>query len=495
MNRTALAGFLVAASIAAYADDGGTSISSAGSISVDAAVQATGAVGYESSSFPVNQSAGSVVISAVRGGGTRGAMSVTYSTANQTAVAGSDYSAVSGTLTWASGDGSIKKFTVPINTSNVFSGTKNFVVKMIAGPNTLLGSHNTASVNITGGAAKITQGYVSFPDDLPDAGSKGTDAVPSGAGLENTSHPTHVIGNGTAASCTSAAVVAAVKSGGIITFDCGEAPVTISMTATARLFNNGASKTVIDGGGRITLSGMKQRRILYMNTCDESLVWTSAECNNQEYPQLTVQNITFRNGNAGSGSSAAQEGGAIYASGGRLKVVNSRFFNNSGLGTGISAYGGAIFAFQQYQGLPVYVIHSTFGGEPNLSNTCANGGALGSIATSWYIVDSVLTYNHATGSGGNPPASGTPGGGSGGAFYDDGYTFTLTLAGSTVNYNSANEYGAALTFILDNATGGSLNIKDSTIMGNTGGTWYPKYPQISEHDDTPTHVTNSTIVN
>ena len=64
-----------------------------------------------------------------------------------------------------------------------------------------------------------------------------------------------------------------------------------------------------------------------------------------------------------------------------------------------------------------------------------------------------------------------------------------------MNYNSANEYGAALTFILDNATGGSLNIKDSTIMANTGGTWYPKYPQISEEDDTPTHVTNSTIVN
>jgi hypothetical protein len=359
----------------------------------------------------------------------------------------------------------------------------------------LIGLLAATAMAAHGGTATTTPGYASFPDDLPGAGSRGTDAVPSGAKLEDTSHPTHVIGNGTAASCTSAAVIAAVKSGGIITFDCGDAPVTIPMTATARLFNNGASKTVIDGGGRVTLSGMKQRRILYMNTCDEGLVWTSSHCNNQEYPQLTVQNITFRDGNASSGSAARPEGGAIYASGGRLKVVNSRFFNNSGLGTGIIAYGGAVFAFQQYQGLPVYVVHSTFGGEPNLSNTCANGGALGSIATSWYIVNSLLTYNHATGSGGNPPARGTPGGGSGGAFYDDGATFTLTLAGSTVNYNSANEYGAALTFILDNATGGSLNIKDSTIMANTGGTWYPKYPQISEEDDTPTHVTNSTIVN
>jgi hypothetical protein len=350
-----------------------------------------------------------------------------------------------------------------------------------------------ATINLT--AHGTTPTYVSFSDDLPAAGSHGTDVVPSGAGLEDTSHPTHVIGKGTAASCTSAEVVAAVKSGGVITFDCGEAPVTIQMTATAQIFNNAASKTVIDGGGRVTLSGMKQRRILYMNTCDEGLVWTTSHCQNQEYPQLTVQNITFINGNASSGGSAAPEGGAIYASGGRFKVVNSRFFSNSGYGTGTGAYGGAIFAFEQYQGLPVYVVHSTFGGESNLSNTCANGGALGSISTSWYIVNTLLSYNHATGRGGNPPASGTPGGGSGGAFYDDGVSFSLTLAGSIVEYNSANEYGAALTFILDNASGGSLTIKDSTIMGNTGGTWYPKYPQISEKDYDPTYVTNSIIVN
>jgi hypothetical protein len=453
-----------------------------------------GSIGYEAATFAGNESSGSVTITAVRRTATKGAMSVNYSTANGSAVAGTNYTAEAGTLSWADGDGANKTFTVPLNTSNVFTGTKTFIVKMTAGANTVLGSHTSATVTITGGASSSSgSGFVQFDDSLPAAGSSGTDAIPSGAGLEDVSHPTHVIGTGTPASCTSAAVVAAVKTGGIITFDCGAAPVTIQMTATAQLFNNGAAKTVIDGDGKVTLSGMNARRILYMNTCDESLVWTTPNCNNQEYPQLTVQNITFSNGNAST--AASPEGGAIYASGGRLKVVNSRFFSNKGQATGIKAYGGAIFAFQQYEGLPVYVVHSTFGGESNLSNTCANGGALGSIATSWGVYNSELTYNHATGNGGNPPASGTPGGGSGGAFYDDGYTFTLTLAGSTVNYNSANEYGAALTFILDNSTGGSLIIKDSTIMGNTGGTWYPKYPQISEEDNTVTTVTNSTIVN
>jgi hypothetical protein len=31
------------------------------------------------------------------------------------------------------------------------------------------------------------------------------------------------------------------------------------------------------------------------------------------------------------------------------------------------------------------------------------------------------------------------------------------------------------------------------ITNNIGGSWYPQYPQISEFDDTPTTVTNSTI--
>jgi hypothetical protein len=95
---------------------------------------------------------------------------------------------------------------------------------------------------------------VKFGDNLPGAGSSGNDAIPSGAGLEDTSNPDHVIGIGTPASCTSATVEAAVAAGGVITFNCGSSPFTIQMTATAQIFNNAASTTVIDGGGLITLS-------------------------------------------------------------------------------------------------------------------------------------------------------------------------------------------------------------------------------------------------
>ena len=61
---------------------------------------------------------------------------------------------------------------------------------------------------------------------------------------------------------------------------------------------NAALITVIDGSGPIMLSGMGQWRILYMNTCDQSLVWTTAHCDDKEHPQLTVQNLIFVDGNA-----------------------------------------------------------------------------------------------------------------------------------------------------------------------------------------------------
>ncbi|GAC1672943.1 MAG: hypothetical protein NVS9B2_21160 [Steroidobacteraceae bacterium] len=496
MKKGPVIWLLASSALSACGGGSSTSISSVGATATNisstvqpAAVSAlvNGTIGFSGASFKVDQSAGSVTITAVRMTAAKGAMSVAYSTLNGSAIAGTNYTASTGTLQWADGDGSSKAFTVPVNSSAVFTGTKTFVVQLVAGPNTILGSPTTATVSVTGGT-----GFVSFDDNLPAAGSQGTDAIPSGGGLEDTSHPNHVLGNGTPSSCTSAAVVAAVKAGGVITFDCGSAPVTIQMTNTAQIFNNAASTTVIDGGGLVTLSGMKQRRILYMNTCDPKLVWTTPHCDNQQYPQLTVQNLTFINGNASN--EPVPEGGAIYARGGRIKVVNSRFFNNTCASTGPDTAGGAIYSTEQYQGRPLFVVHSTFGGESNLSNVCSNGGALGSIGVTWSVINSLLTYNHAVGNGGNPAASGTPGGGSGGAIYNDGNTMTLTVSGSTLNYNQVKAYGSGIFFVSDNLTG-NIVIIDSTIMGNIGGSWYPKYPQISAEPSTPITVKNSVIVN
>lgn len=301
---------------------------------------------------------------------------------------------------------------------------------------------------------------------LPVAGNpSGTAVVPAEAQAVNTASPTRVIGTGTPASCTSAAVVAAVALGGIITFNCGPDPITIPMEATAKIVNNTGPEIVIDGGDKVTLSGQGQRRILYMNTCDQAQVWTTPHCQDQDHPRLTIQNLTFVDGNSTGQTTDGGGGGAVFVRGGRVKIVHSRFFRNTCEGTGPDIGGGAVRVLSQSQGLPVYVVSSTFGGAADQGNHCSNGGALSSIGVSWIVLNSVLSFNTAIGNGANPARVGTPGGGSGGAIYQDGNLFTLRLDGTIIEDNHANEGGGALFFVSNNRTG-TLRIERSTLQRN-----------------------------
>ena len=342
----------------------------------------------------------------------------------------------------------------------------------------------------TGGTLAGGTGGVQIPPGAP-GNPDGHCAIPAEAQLEDVSVPTTVVGTGTPASCTAALFVAAVAKGGIITFDCGPDPATITLTSPAKVFNDKGPRIVIDGGGKVTLSGGGTTRILYMNTCDENQVWTSSRCDNQATPQLTVQNLTFVNANS-KNETKYDGGGAIYASGGRLKVINSRFTNNVCADSGPDVGGAAIRAFQQYNGLPVYVVNSTFGGADGAGNVCSNGGGISSIGVSWTILNSLFSYNQAIGNGGNPADPNTPGGGSGGAIYNDGNTMTLSLCGTRIEYNQVKAYGSAIFFVTNDHSG-NVVIDSSVITNNLGGSWYPTYPQISNHDDTPITVTSSTI--
>ena len=330
------------------------------------------------------------------------------------------------------------------------------------------------------------------PENGPAAGNPdGSSPIPVEAAPEEVTDPDQIIGDGTPESCSCDAVVDAVAQGGKITFDCGPDPITITMDRPAKVVNNANSDVIIDGGGLVTLSGGGTTRILYMNTCDSDQVWTTDHCQNQDHPRLTVQNMTFADGNS-TGETEYDGGGAIWVRGGRFKVVNCRFFNNISASTGADVGGGAIRVFSQFNNLPVYVVNTTFGGGQGYGNIAANGGAISSIGVSWTIINSLFSYNRAIGNGGNPAESGTPGGGSGGAIYNDGNTMTLTILGSLIEQNEVNAYGSSLFFV-SNDHSGNIIIDKSTITNNIGGSWYPIYPSISMHDDTPIEVTDSTI--
>lgn len=328
------------------------------------------------------------------------------------------------------------------------------------------------------------------PRNGPPAGNPaGRCAIPAEAGLGDVSTPDQVVGSGTAASCTPEAFIEAVAKGGAITFNCGPEPVIITLDKPAKVFNDAKPDIVIDGGGLVTLSGGGATRILYMNTCDPAQKWTTSHCQNQDHPRLTVQNLTFVDGNSKS-EGEYDGGGAIWVRGGRFKVVNCRFFNNVCASTGADLGGAAIRVLSQYEGRPVFVVNTTFGGAEGYGNVGANGGGISSIGVSWTILNSLFSHNRAIGNGGNPSQAGTPGGGSGGGIYNDGNTMTLSLCGTLLEKNEVNAHGSAIFFVTNDHSG-NIRLENSVIRGNIGGSWYT-LPGISMHADTRRDTANMT---
>ncbi len=319
--------------------------------------------------------------------------------------------------------------------------------------------------------------------------------MPAEAQAESIANSRTVVGTGTPASCTADAFVAAVAKGGVITFDCGPARVTITLTTTAKVFNN-TGPIVIDGGGKITLSGAGKVRLLYMNACDPANGGYSSgvpgDCNEQVTPKLTLQNLKLIDGSVKLGNVEEGGGGALHVRGGRTKIVNSRFFRNACDDLGSDVGGGAIrvldFPKNGTISRPVFIVNSTFGGKAGFGNTCANGGVLSSIGTSYSIFNSVFSDSHATGHGAN---SGQ--GGNGGAIYNDGNTMALSVCGTLMEDNHANEGGSAIFFVSNNSTG-TVSITDSTLKNNPRGTFEtPGFPGLYVKAMGPPQVVNSTI--
>ena len=315
--------------------------------------------------------------------------------------------------------------------------------------------------------------------------------VPSAGRAVTTSHPDHVIGNGTPIDCTSSAVVRAVAAGGIIRFNCGKKPITILMTATASVAKT-EHLVVLDGSGLVTLSGGGKRRIVFSDTCAGK--WSTDDCVSQPYPQIVVQNMTFQDGFDGTHQATpctaeapkcwyggVDGGGGIYVEGGQFKAVNSRFIDNRCYGYGPDLGGGAVRVLAQYQNRPVYITSDTFTG-----GHCSNGAALSSIEVQWDILNSVFTNNEATGWGANPAKSGTPGGGSGGAIYNDGDDYNTLIADTIMRDNSAREGGGAIFYVVDSGWG-KLTINDSQLHHNPSGQ-FDSYTGVFDNIDHRNYV-------
>jgi hypothetical protein len=83
------------------------------------------------------------------------------------------------------------------------------------------------------------------------------------------------------------------------------------------------------------------------------------------------------------------------------------------------------------------------------------------------VLNSRFIANRAVGHGANPARAGTTGGGSGGALYMDGDTYTVSVAGTLVEGNHADEGGGAIFFVSNDRTG-AMSVYWSTLRHTDG---------------------------
>ncbi|MBS0419121.1 MAG: hypothetical protein JSR66_15535 [Proteobacteria bacterium] len=155
----------------------GTSIGTPASTTITIAGNGTGAgsgtsapgtVAFSASSYSIAQTLGTVSVTVNRIDGSAGAIQVSYATAAGSAVAGTNFTATSGTLSWSDGDSGDKSVSIPISSANVFSGTKTFSVALSAPTGgATLGTVSSATVAIAGsGAGTPTSGGPSAVSNL-----------------------------------------------------------------------------------------------------------------------------------------------------------------------------------------------------------------------------------------------------------------------------------------------------------------------------------------
>ncbi len=194
-----------------------------------------------------------------------------------------------------------------------------------------------AVLGCAGGGASIPDGgrtRTPVPDGGFTAGNPDghcSAPIPPEGRLVDVSHPTAVIGTGTAASCTFSALSAAVRRRHHHLRLRRPAPVTIPVTATLNLPID--KDTVIDGGRLVTLDGGG-------TGADPPL--RQPELPGTTRPRLTLQHLRLVNGKTNPTEAIPDApapcsqgwndgaGGAIYMRDGNLSVIDCVFTGNEG---------------------------------------------------------------------------------------------------------------------------------------------------------------------
>lgn len=269
-----------------------------------------------------------------------------------------------------------------------------------------------------------------------------------------------VVGNGTPASCTTAALTAALGGGGTVTFNCGPAPHTITLTAVQTI----TTDTTIDGGGLITLSGGMATRLFSVQNgatftvrglqlVDGYTTGNGGAIYAERLSTLTIEDCLFQDNVAANGGAIATNGWGADDDGVVVSISGSTFSHNTATAPALPGGGNGGGALYLSGGSAAVVHDSQFDG-----NAAGNGGAIHLLHSNLWATAVTFTGN---------TAQNVAGGGGGGAIYMDGtkaLSGQVRLQACTFRQNSTNQLGGAI-FSFPEGTGATA-IDQSTFDGN-----------------------------
>lgn len=268
--------------------------------------------------------------------------------------------------------------------------------------------------------------------------------------VSSVAHAGGTVGNGSPASCTESALDAALAGGGIVMFNCGGSPKTITLTSYKQI----GADTTLDGADLITLSGggatshfqvfggrtLTLRRITLAN--GKGVFTTSGAVEN--FGALVLDRAHV-DGNTGKPNG---QGGAIYNAG-SMSAESSSISNNTLTG----AQGGAIYNLGTLALVNTIIAGNTIT-NPSASANVAGAGIYNTGDAT--VIGGEIRGNRALFVQYNS---------SGGGIYSEGGS--LTLMGATIADNYAYSSGGAQSY------NNLFTVRASVFSGNrselTGG--------------------------
>jgi len=258
-----------------------------------------------------------------------------------------------------------------------------------------------------------------------------------------------VVGTGTSATCTDSALDACLPGGGsfngTVTFNCGVAPNTITITTETI-----SADTTIDGGSTITLSSSSGPAFyVTAHLTVQNLTITASAGDgiaNHVGGTVTATNCTI-SGNSGDGIANDSSSGTVTA-------TNCTISGNRGDGIGNNSDGGAVTATNCTitGNAGDGIANNSTSGTVTATNCTISGNSVNGI-----VNDSSSGTVTAT----NCTVSSNGGGIGGGGIVNDSSSGTVTATNCTVSGNSG--YGIA-----NNSTTAPLIATNCTISGNSG---------------------------